>query len=94
MTTKPQPIGWIVLLRVGKSDTHEACSFGQIDDHRPELLARRGRATLFETLAAAKDAIGITYSISEAEACPWTKKANWIVVPVFNHENSWQGLGR
>jgi hypothetical protein len=78
----PPREGWIVLCKIAKGE-FEPVSFGVGEEPEPQMLAKRGRATIFETLEDAKEYINITYSWASAEGHAWARKSDWVIVPVY-----------
>jgi hypothetical protein len=78
----PTRTGWIVLCKIAKGE-FEPLSFGVGEEPNPEMLAKRGRATLFEKIEDAKHYINITYSIASAEGHAWVQKCDFVIVPCY-----------
>jgi len=79
-----QIMGRIILLEAksGRDRTTEALSYGHDGEPSPELLLRRGRATLFATGAEAEDALTKTLQASTKNGDTWPTKFIFKIVAV------------
>ena len=68
--------------KAARDSTAEALSFGHSDEPSPELLLRRGRATLFATGAEAEAALTKTIQESIKNGDQWPGKYRYKIVSV------------
>lgn len=77
-------IGKIILVEAknARDRTAEAMSYGYPNEPDPELLLRRGRATLFATGAEAEAALTKTLRTCTELGHLWPKKYRYLIVTV------------
>lgn len=77
-------LGKIILLeaKAARDSTAEALSYGHADEPSPELLLRRGRATLFATGAEAEAALFKTLQLATKNGDLWPEKYRYKIVTV------------
>ena len=76
-----------IILLVSKStrdSTCDALSYGRDNEPSPNLLLRRGRATLFETMDTAEAALVASLQSSTSKGDTWPKKFAFRIIPVEN----------
>ena len=88
-------LGKIILLeaKAVRDSTAEALSYGRADEPSPELLLRRGRATLFATGSEAEAALTTTIKESIKNGDQWPNKFKYKIVTVeAASKREWVGL--
>ena len=77
-------LGKIILIeaKAAQDSTAEALSYGHADEPSPELLLRRGRATLFASGAEAEAALTTTIKESIKNGDQWPGKFKYKIVTV------------
>lgn len=81
-------MGKIILLEAksGRDRTTEALSYGHASEPSPDLLLRRGRATLFSSGDEAEAALLATFQAEDRQGNKWPSKFMFKIVTVENHE--------
>lgn len=76
-------VGYAAFVRIKNDpDGWDVLSFGQDGEPMPEILARRGRVTLFTSMWACQNALKETVAKAQSTCATWVKGAQFRIAPV------------